>query len=327
MSDLSKFRGCLLAGAAGDALGAPVEFMAAFDITARFGGWVRDYQPAYGRTGAITDDTQMTLFTAEAILRHLEDEAGSMEDCLRSAYLDWYATQTGDFTEGAEGMLGIRGLWSQRAPGNTCLGSLAAISRGHEPQNHSKGCGGVMRAAPLGLVFGPEDAYHWGKVSGDITHHHEDGYAPAGVLAMMVSELVDGEEDLHGLLDRCMGRLAMDGAGKGTLLCLQKAIHAAESGRTRHDWVIRDIGAGWTGDEALGIAVYSVLVGKDLEEAVVIAANHDGDTDSTASIAGNIAGALYGEESIPERWLADLELRELITVTAERLYAVSSINV
>ena len=66
----SRCRGCLLGGAVGDALGAPVEFMRHSQIVARFGpGGVRDFAPAYGRTGAITDDTQMSLFTAEGLLR------------------------------------------------------------------------------------------------------------------------------------------------------------------------------------------------------------------------------------------------------------------
>jgi ADP-ribosyl-[dinitrogen reductase] hydrolase len=320
MLTLSQFRGCLLAGAAGDALGAPLEFLSSLDIETRFGRGVRDYEPAYGRKGAITDDTQMTLFTAEAVLRHLDGSGGSLEQCLREAYLNWFRTQTVDFEEGHDGMLGHRELWSRRAPGNTCMTALDSIAWGREPRNDSKGCGGVMRAAPLGLALEPEEAYQAGKLSAELTHRHQDGYAPAGVLAMLVSKLVRGERHLRTAIDECLGRLAMDGIGKGTLLCAQRAINQAESGRTRHDWVIRDIGAGWTGDEALAIAIYALLVGQTLEEALVIAANHDGDTDSTAAIAGNIAGAALGEEVIPERWLLDLELGRVVAETAERLY-------
>lgn len=325
MSDLSKFRGCLLAGAAGDALGAPVEFMSASDIRASY-GTVRDYHPAYGRTGAITDDTQMTLFTAEAVLRHLRDGAGPLERCLREAYLGWFATQTAEYEPGLGGMLAHEGLWSRRAPGNTCLGSLADISAGREVRSESKGCGGVMRAAPLGLAFGGWEAYELGKMSARLTHRHEDGYAPAGALAMLVGLLLEGE-GFRDALVRCMGRLAMDGIGKGTLLCLQRALAAAETGRTRHDQVIPGIGAGWTGDEALAIAAYAALVARDLEEGVVIAANHGGDTDSTASIAGNILGVIHGEEAIPGRWLDGLELSDLIGDTAEQLHEAVAVGV
>src|SRR5260370_16834222 len=65
----SHFRGCLLGGAVGDALGGPVEFLDLEEIVKVYGEQgIRDYAPAYGKLGAITDDTQMTLFTAEAVL-------------------------------------------------------------------------------------------------------------------------------------------------------------------------------------------------------------------------------------------------------------------
>ncbi|MFP4649261.1 MAG: ADP-ribosylglycohydrolase family protein [Halorhodospira sp.] len=65
-----RFLGCLLAGAVGDALGAPVEFLSRDEIRRRFGSeGVTRYAPAYGGLGRITDDTQMTLFTAEGLLR------------------------------------------------------------------------------------------------------------------------------------------------------------------------------------------------------------------------------------------------------------------
>ncbi|WP_440998082.1 ADP-ribosylglycohydrolase family protein [Arhodomonas sp. SL1] len=72
------FTGCLIGGAIGDALGAPVEFLSADQINARCGRkGVRDFEPAYGRSGAITDDTQMTLFTAVELRRltGLDDNA------------------------------------------------------------------------------------------------------------------------------------------------------------------------------------------------------------------------------------------------------------
>ncbi len=65
-----RFLGCLLGGAIGDALAAPVEFLSRQEIIARFGvAGITDYALAYGLFGAITDDTQMTLLTAEGLLR------------------------------------------------------------------------------------------------------------------------------------------------------------------------------------------------------------------------------------------------------------------
>ncbi len=64
------FRGCLLAGAAGEGLDAPVEFLCRRDIDHRFGAsGIQSCAPVHYRLGAITDDTQMTLFPAEGMLR------------------------------------------------------------------------------------------------------------------------------------------------------------------------------------------------------------------------------------------------------------------
>ena len=70
VSPADRVRGCLLGGAVGDALGTLVEFLSLDEIRQRFGPQgVTGYEPAYGRRGAITDDTQMTLWTAEGLLR------------------------------------------------------------------------------------------------------------------------------------------------------------------------------------------------------------------------------------------------------------------
>jgi ADP-ribosylglycohydrolase len=164
---LDRFRGCLLGGATGDALGAAVEFDSLDRIRQRFGPQgLTDPVEAYGRVGAITDDTQMTLFTAEAILQaddRLERGIGHPANQLWAAYQRWLKTQGEETVAGANetwvwhGELHRqRALFARRAPGNTCLSAL----RRPQPQdslaevidNNSKGCGAVMRAAPCGLI-------------------------------------------------------------------------------------------------------------------------------------------------------------------------------
>src|ERR1051325_7460020 len=94
----TRVRGALLGGAIGDALGAPVEFMSWEKIQTRFGpAGILDFSPAYGRIGAITDDTQMTLFTAEGLMRAFirEQLKGicSVTSVVSHAYLRWLLTQ------------------------------------------------------------------------------------------------------------------------------------------------------------------------------------------------------------------------------------------
>ena len=93
----SRVRGCLLGGAIGDALGAPTEFLSLGTIRSRWPpDGVNGFEPAYGLAGgAITDDTQMTLFTAEVMIeaaRARLDDDGTVE-ATRRAYLRWLTTQ------------------------------------------------------------------------------------------------------------------------------------------------------------------------------------------------------------------------------------------
>jgi ADP-ribosylglycohydrolase len=139
-----RIRGSLLAGAVGDALGAPIEFDPLREIRARFGPeGLLEPAHAYGRLGAITDDTQMTLFTAEGLILAARDPAFSgrsgMVRAVHRAYLRWLRTQgersahpTFDRTE--EGwLLGVEALHSRRGPGGTCLSALRAPLMGSAP--------------------------------------------------------------------------------------------------------------------------------------------------------------------------------------------------
>ena len=148
----SRTRGSLLAGAVGDALGAPVEFAPLDAIRAAHGpaGLVDLLPSAYGAPGLVTDDTQMVLFTVEALLAD-----GDRAAALHAAYLRWLRTQeTAAPPAGAEGLAAQAWLYAQRAPGNACLSGLRSGRRGTPaaPANPgSKGCGTVMRSAPFGL--------------------------------------------------------------------------------------------------------------------------------------------------------------------------------
>ncbi len=198
-----RVAGCLLAGACGDALGAPVEFLDLEQIRRRYGPrGIRDFAPAYGRAGAITDDTQMTLFTAEGCLRAwvrgTEKGICHPPSVVSHAYLRWLRTQEETPSEGQSAgmdgwLIGLKQLWSRRAPGNTCLSALRACRRfGQEAENDSKGCGAVMRVAPAGLAGfsgGAEGAFDAGCDVARLTHAHPSGYLAAGFQAAVIALL------------------------------------------------------------------------------------------------------------------------------------------
>jgi ADP-ribosyl-[dinitrogen reductase] hydrolase len=313
-----RILGCLLAGAVGDALGAPVEFLTTSAIRARYGPTgITGYDEVYGRRGAITDDTQMTLFTAEALLG-----GGDPLDQLRDAYLRWLQTQDEPHPSG-DGLLAVPELHSLRAPGNTCLAALRATRHGArgtptDPINDSKGCGGVMRAAPAGLAArDPKQAFALGCDLAAITHGDPSGYLPAGALATAVHLLVDGSS-LDAALDAAVAELSRYRGHKESITVFEAARAVAARGRpTPED--LEDLGGGWTGEEALAIAVCAALAATDLPDGLLLAVNHSGDSDSTGSLCGNLLGARDGATAVPTAWRDELELHEVIEQLADRL--------
>ena len=204
---------------------------------------------------------------------------------------------------------------------------LGSIER---PINNSKGCGGVMRVAPIGLYFDvPREEQakvdRLGAEAAALTHGHELGYIPAAALVHIIS-LIAHDPNMT-LLDAVLdmkASIGMQFAGADHLQefleGIDRAIGLAKT--SADDLVaIRQLGEGWVGDEALDIALYCVLKYQDdFEKAIVAAVNHDGDSDSTGSITGNILGAYLGLKSIPEKYLKNLELMDLLTTMAEDLY-------
>ncbi len=104
-----------------------------------------------------------------------------------------------------------------------------------------------------------------------------------------------------------------------TLLAIEMAESLAVQGMP-HDEAIVKLGQGWVAEEALAISIYCALVVCNFKHGVLLAVNHDGDSDSTGSITGNLLGAIHGVNEIPTEWLTNLELRDVITELAEDLY-------
>ena len=332
MDKLERIRGCFLAGAAGDALGYQVEFDDLEEILAQFGE-----QGVRTMGKRISDDTQMTLFTAEGMLLGLKHRM-PMPACVYQSYLDWYKTQFprsrgGAFAKESE-LLKVEGLYLREAPGNTCLSALNSGDMGtlDEAVNNSKGCGGVMRTAPCGMFRMPdlpdnEDAYALqGAMAGAVTHGHVMGYVPAAMLADIVHMILleDGrtlEQIVGDSLERMLRLFPFPATEKFAEL-IRLAMELSWRDVPDVEAISR-LGEGWVGDEAIAIAVFCALRYQDnLPRCLTAAVTHKGDSDSTGAIAGNILGAWLGAEAIPAEWLDTITLTDVVDRMARRVCEV-----
>ena len=228
-------------------------------------------------------------------------------------------------------LLAHRELHSRRAPGRMCLSALGCGKCGTFTQklNRSKGCGGVMRIAPVAIRFAgkrvaPQDVGCLAARAAAITHSHPLGYIPAAFLGELLLLLLCGMQlgaaaeqawrDLYGIFE--------DDADLQLLAqLLKKASDLAQAPDGYDDLdAIRELGGGWVAEETVAIALYCALRHADsFEDAVIAAVNHDGDSDSTGAVTGNIMGALLGMEGIPAAFVQPLELRDVLLATAKKL--------
>lgn len=341
-----RIRGSLIGGAIGDALGYPIEFMNYNQIINKYGpNGITRYELNEKNIAEISDDTQMTLFTANGLLFGYTRLAlrGIMGNCasyISDSYLEWLQTQTGeiDYTKPHYNWIrDIKELHALRAPGNTCLQALHEIAKHNEVKNNSKGCGGIMRIAPIPLYysaamkrfhsFPKELIYDAGEVA-KITHKHPLGYLPAALLSYLLGSLVAIElptsyQIANILNDGIIILKEMYPAEVEYIKVLQylmgKAARRAVSPLS--DAVaIKQLGEGWVAEETLAIAVFCAIRYPDnFEKAVIASVNHSGDSDSTGAVTGNIMGAICGYDAIPTYFKENLELRWLIEEMADDL--------
>lgn len=351
----SRYVGCLLGGAVGDALGYPVEFMSEEQIfSVYWPGGICRLEDA-GDLARISDDTQMSLFAANAdIYRRSNLSAMSHKRTMSAAwcaYREWLGTQTDTSRLDPDGtkmwIYGDQRLHEWRAPGNTCLKSIRYSEYGgtmEEPINNSKGCGTVMRAAPYGLMIredpGEMDRYYGMDVAARdaaLTHGHPYAWAASAWMAGCICELVQAGRPWSGYLsdwkvsekyrleEIMLERvdLAKELDSDGTIRNLVKmAVDLAGQKEVSDLEGIHRLGEGWVAEEALAIAVFcAVRYQDDFGAGVRAAVNHKGDSDSTGAICGNILGAWLGKEGVEEAFrLEELELRDVIETIAEDLY-------
>ena len=364
-----SIRGCLMAGAAGDALGYEVEFMSRRSILSRFGeNGITKFALDRNGKALISDDTQMTLFTANGMLMgltrgYMRGIGGRPEKYVDIAYLDWYYTQTGKKREmliddwHPTWLRDLPEMAHLRAPGNTCLSAWESLFRGEKAQNNSKGCGGIMRVAPMALLdagyalrnengYSIEELAEAGGEIAEVTHKHPLGFLPASLLTVLLYKVIpmtakQVQEEIDGIVAATVNILDRIYKGKYDAdkrylkELTMKAVQLAHSDISDAD-AIRQLGEGWVAEETWAIALYCAIRHIDsVEDAIIASVNHDGDSDSTGSVCGNIMGAIYGYEHIKERNIFcpegkqleyTLELSEIILALADDLSTGCIIN-
>lgn len=360
-----KIRGSLIGGAIGDALGYPVEFLTAKEILHTYGEkGITKYElhPDSGMA-LISDDTQMTLFTANGILFGMTRGAmrgimGPIESYVYNAYQDWLYTQTAPSgkevritakksfsrqrrTESPvpkanchySWLLAKPELFSQRAPGNTCISALKEHAPGsiENPINHSKGCGGIMRVAPVALYYkNPrnilETALTGAKVCA-LTHGHSLGYMSGAALVYVINRIVYGGCPNGSTLYCIVGEMRQalfkifpeEPYLHRLLSAIDKAVEMSKN-TLPDEKNLLSLGQGWVAEETLAIALYcSLKYQNDFSRALIVSVNHSGDSDSTGAVTGNIMGAILGYSNIPRQWKRRLELHKTIIEIADDL--------
>ena len=342
---LDKIQGSLVGGAIGDAFGYPVEFLSLDEIKQKYGlsGITKYELDKQTGTAVISDDTQMTLFTATGLLvgdtrLSMRGIAGEPSSYVFLSYLNWMETQGITIADPfrVSWLMDVRELYVRRAPGNTCLSALGGRTHKSEyatiqkPINESKGCGGVMRVAPVGLFYNIPNIERVDEIAAEvaaITHSHPLGYIPAAMLAHIINRLVYGKcTKGDSLLD--IIRESLDVVSELYKNCadvaymvglVNRAIDYSTNTNSDTD-NIKALGEGWVAEEALAVAIYCALkYQKDFNKAMIASVNHDGDSDSTGAITGNILGAFIGYAAIPECWKHDLEIKDVILEIATDL--------
>lgn len=349
-----KIKGCVLGGAAGDALGYVVEFLNDDEIKGKYGSDGITSYDLDNKSGKalISDDTQMSLFTAVGVMceatwermikrewNKFHKKHNNIRYPMWNAYADWKRTQDMSFDEWQNHkhkikkdqpdpiswLLDVPGLFKRRAPGNTCMSSLEAITKGRMygefANNSSKGNGTVMRVAPYALhqdIIVPNKLSHDCMVITRVTHGHPMATHATEALAYLINQLVYPQNINNSLPELVKDMIAFISDDDLKKL-IRKAVKLSKNSKSDID-NIRELGGGWVAEEALAISIYcSLKYSEDFSAGIIAAVNHDGDSDSTGAITGNILGAYLGFDAIDSKWKENLELYDVIMEVAEDL--------
>lgn len=274
----NKFTEVLWGIAIADAIGNPLEFLGSVKES--------DFNAAINSPLHISDDTQMTLFCADALCQvGLEDD---LAGALIAGYDRWYGTQLNDVFDRRTGLLAFKSLYRCEAPGRTCLTSLNSLRQGVAVSNRSKGSGTVMRCVPIpfwgrALGLSAEQIFHSAEVDARITHHHPLAADSSIALVALHLNLAEGFEFVSAVEEtvrQLQGRVS-------SVLLEQMSAVCTTGGFAAFNQRMQ----GWVAEEALLLAVGSVAHSTDYLDAVSKAVMRNGDSDTVGGIAGGLAAA------------------------------------
>ncbi|MCM1313801.1 MAG: ADP-ribosylglycohydrolase family protein [Muribaculaceae bacterium] len=338
MNMLDKYKGCLIGGAVGDALGYIVEFFPEKKIFGHYGeNGIIEYELRNNKA-IISDDTQMTLFTANGLLLGAKD--GSYIHSIYDCYKEWFVTQNCEYKiklKYRSWLVDIPELWERRAPGFTCISAISSGKMGsvRNPINDSKGCGGVMRVAPIGLFFKDISKISQTDMiaaeASAITHGHELGYIPSACFVHIINLISHSDIPLKDAVSESIShtKKLFKNCKHIDYFCqlMNKALKLSRQNINDLD-AIHELGEGWVAEETLSIAVYCALkYENNFEKAIITSVNHNGDSDSTGAVTGNILGSYLGMNAIPEKFLENLEIKDVISEIACDLYNYTPENI
>ncbi|TDF99555.1 ADP-ribosylglycohydrolase family protein [Paenibacillus piri] len=302
LSAKERYRGSLLGLAAGDAVGTTVEFQPPGSFEPVRG--LASGGPFQLEPGQWTDDTSMALCLAESLL-----ECGKFHplDQMRR-YVKWYR----------EGYLSSTGVCFDI--GNTVRDALERFERTGEPfsgsiSRRASGNGALMRLAPVPLYFAdnPREAMIRSGDSSLTTHGSILSVDACRYYGGLIIGALQGSTKEQLLAERFSPSAAF--WEKHVLVSEVEEVARGSFKRLQPP----DIkGSGYV-VQALEAALWAFYRSSDFEEGCLLAANLGDDADTTAAIYGQLAGAYYGVNAIPQHWLAALSLRSYLEETADRL--------
>lgn len=303
---LKKSQGIIYGLAIGDALGWPTEFLSFDKIKSKYGSkGIQDLQ----NPANFTDDTQMSIAVAESLIESGKKGIEPIMASVKEEFIKWYHSPE-----------------NNRSPGNTCLGGVERLEQGiHWSKSgitDSKGCGSAMRAAPIGYFYqnNPKKLKEVAHAIGICTHGYPTADAACIGAAYLIKLALDGIEPKNMIAEMLSFTKNISDEWEDTISKIEKCLSWEDEEKA-----LSYLGEGWTGEEAVALALYCFLKHpKEYKKVVIRGANTNGDSDSIACIGGAISGAYLGIEAIPKTWIEKIEKTEYLGSLAERLSANKS---